>query len=75
MADVLVIAEYSDGKVKKTTHSAVTAAKQAAEALQVPMGTVMSRLARARQRIMSQALGQNEQAPIRRQRKTGADNV
>ena len=33
MANVLVVAEFSDGKVKKTTHSAVTFAKQAAAAL------------------------------------------
>jgi electron transfer flavoprotein alpha subunit len=33
MANVLVIAEFADGKVKKTTHSAVTFARQAAEAL------------------------------------------
>ncbi len=33
MADVLVIAESGDGKLKKTTHSAVTFAKQAADQL------------------------------------------
>jgi electron transfer flavoprotein alpha subunit len=33
MADVLVLAEVGDGKLKKTTHSAVTFAKQAAAAL------------------------------------------
>ena len=33
MADVLVVAEAADGKLKKTTHSAVTFAKQAAAAL------------------------------------------
>jgi electron transfer flavoprotein alpha subunit len=33
MADVLVVAEVGDGKLKKTTHSAVTFAKQAAQAL------------------------------------------
>ncbi|WP_437976395.1 electron transfer flavoprotein subunit alpha/FixB family protein [Sorangium sp. So ce295] len=33
MADVLVVAEAADGKLKKTTHSAVTFARQAAAAL------------------------------------------
>ena len=33
MADVLVVAEIGDGKLKKTTHSAVTFAKDAAAAL------------------------------------------
>jgi electron transfer flavoprotein alpha subunit len=33
MADVLVVAEVAEGKLKKTTHSAVTFAKQAAAAL------------------------------------------
>jgi electron transfer flavoprotein alpha subunit len=33
MADVLVVAEAAEGKLKKTTHSAVTFAKQAAAAL------------------------------------------
>jgi electron transfer flavoprotein alpha subunit len=33
MADVLVVAEVGEGKLKKTTHSAVTFAKQAAAAL------------------------------------------
>jgi electron transfer flavoprotein alpha subunit len=33
MADVLVVAEVSDGKLKKTTHSAVTFAQKAAQAL------------------------------------------
>jgi electron transfer flavoprotein alpha subunit len=33
MADVLVIAEAAEGKLKKTTHSAVTAAQKAADAL------------------------------------------
>ncbi len=33
MADVLVVAELADGKLKKTTHSAVTFARQAAKAL------------------------------------------
>jgi electron transfer flavoprotein alpha subunit len=33
MADVLVLAEVAEGKLKKTTHSAVTFAKQAAAAL------------------------------------------
>jgi electron transfer flavoprotein alpha subunit len=33
MANVLVVAESGDGKLKKTTHSAVTFAKQAAEQL------------------------------------------
>ena len=33
MSNVLVIAEYGDGALKKTTHSAVTFAKQAATAL------------------------------------------
>ncbi|MFO0756650.1 MAG: electron transfer flavoprotein subunit alpha/FixB family protein [Byssovorax sp.] len=33
MADVLVIAELAEGKLKKTTHSAVTFARQAAAAL------------------------------------------
>jgi electron transfer flavoprotein alpha subunit len=33
MADILVVAEAAEGKLKKTTHSAVTFAKQAAAAL------------------------------------------
>ena len=33
MSNVLVVAEFGEGKLKKTTHSAVTFAKQAAEAL------------------------------------------
>ncbi len=33
MADILVVAEVAEGKLKKTTHSAVTFAKQAAAAL------------------------------------------
>ncbi|HTN87675.1 MAG TPA: electron transfer flavoprotein subunit alpha/FixB family protein [Sorangium sp.] len=33
MADVLVVAEAAEGKLKKTTHSAVTFARQAAKAL------------------------------------------
>ncbi|MEO7329248.1 MAG: electron transfer flavoprotein subunit alpha/FixB family protein [Minicystis sp.] len=33
MADVLVIAEFAEGKLKKTTHSAVTFARQASAAL------------------------------------------
>jgi electron transfer flavoprotein alpha subunit len=33
MADILVVAEAADGKLKKTTHSAVTFARQAAAAL------------------------------------------
>ncbi len=33
MANVLVVAEFEGGKVKKTTHSAVTFAKQASQAL------------------------------------------
>jgi len=33
MADVLVIAEFAEGKLKKTTHSAVTFARQAAATL------------------------------------------
>ena len=33
MADVLVVAEIAEGKAKKTTHSAVTFARQAAQAL------------------------------------------
>ncbi len=33
MGNVLVVAEFADGKVKKTTHSAVTFARQAAQAL------------------------------------------
>ena len=33
MADVLVVAETAEGKLKKTTHSAVTFARKAAEAL------------------------------------------
>ncbi len=34
MADVLVVAEVAEGKLKKTTHSAITFAKQAAPALE-----------------------------------------
>src|SRR5262245_60087589 len=33
MADVLVVAESAEGKLKKTTHSAITFARQAAAAL------------------------------------------
>src|SRR4051812_12337126 len=33
MADVLVLAEVAEGKLKKTTHSAVTFARDAAKAL------------------------------------------
>src|SRR5690349_255371 len=33
MADVLVVAEAAEGKLKKTTHSAITFARQAAAAL------------------------------------------
>src|SRR5580658_6715188 len=33
MANILVVAEVSEGKLKKTTHSAVTFARQAAAAL------------------------------------------
>ena len=33
MADILVVAEAAEGKLKKTTHSAVTFARQAAAAL------------------------------------------
>ena len=33
MSNVLVVAEFGEGKLKKTTHSAVTFAKQAAQIL------------------------------------------
>ena len=33
MGNILVVAEFGEGKLKRTTHSAVTFAKQAAEAL------------------------------------------
>jgi electron transfer flavoprotein alpha subunit len=36
MADILVVAEAAEGKLKKTTHSAVTFARQAAAAARTP---------------------------------------
>jgi electron transfer flavoprotein alpha subunit len=33
MANVLVVAEFAEGKVKKTTHSAITFAQSVAKAL------------------------------------------
>lgn len=50
--------------------------KEAAEALEVPMGTVMSRLARARQRIIAQTLGEDSGPAGKRNTKIEAkDNV